>query len=97
MRAFLCVPLGVRRASTRTRRDGRSWQLHPSRRFPCLPTARRGRWSRCRFPPAALAYARTRAEMEGLALTAVLEAALDAYGSGRPGEPVGFIIKPGVE
>lgn len=47
-----------------------------------------------RLPADLLAYARARAEMEGVTLTAVLEAALAAYGEGSPGTPVGFLVHP---
>ena len=37
-----------------------------------------------RLPPLDVAFARARAEMEGVSLTAVVEAAIRAYGQGSP-------------
>lgn len=44
-----------------------------------------------RLPALDLAVARARADLEGVTVTAVIVAALRAYGDGVPGEPIGFM------
>jgi hypothetical protein len=46
-----------------------------------------------RLPPRTMAFVKARAEAEGVTVTDVVRAALDAYATGRPGTPT--IFEPG--
>lgn len=88
--------LAVLRRHTLTRRTSRPADGAISA-MPALPTALPGPGQQremvaSRLPGDVLAFARARAEMEGVSLTAVIEAALTAYGHGEPGRPVGFMV-----
>ena len=49
-----------------------------------------------RMPPRLLMRARAKAEMEGVTLTSVMTAALEAYASSPPGARIAFVVPGGI-